>query len=222
MGLDVMSGPRENNRAIGCVGVSTGSQEEDGSSLAQQTRRIQKVRRVRGARGSAAGTSSMRGAMCSSIPIYDSPSGACSSRGVESGRYAHVISTMVDWGCSGTWPTRSPPSTTSNPRDLHPPPRLPGAGAGHRLGDRQEPAAGRGRLRRDGGGLISERTRYGMAYLRQNLLRFTRSLYGWNVTDGNRLVPSGTSRTRSTTCTGRWRLVASRPPPWRGRSTPVA
>ena len=29
-----------------------------------------------------------------------------------------------------------------------------------------------------------------MAYLRQNLLRFTRSLYGWNVTDGNRLVPS--------------------------------
>ena len=29
-----------------------------------------------------------------------------------------------------------------------------------------------------------------MAYLRQNLLRFTRSLYGWNVTEGNRLVPN--------------------------------
>ena len=38
------------------------------------------------------------------------------------------------------------------PRDLHPPPRLPGAGAGHWLGDRQGPAAGRGRLRRDGEG----------------------------------------------------------------------
>ena len=37
-------------------------------------------------------------------------------------------------------------------------------------------------------GLISERTREGMAYLRDNHMRFTRSMYGWDV------MPDGTIR----------------------------
>ena len=189
MGLDVMSGPRGNNRAVGYVRVSTGSQEEDGNSLAQQTRRIQRYAEYRGLRIRSRDIIQERG-VSGGIPIYDRPSGALFLERVESGRYAHVISTRVDRMF------RNVADAIATIDDLS------SLGISIHLLDFQGQAldtgsaTGRGLLQVVAAfaemerGLISERTRDGMAYLRQNLLRFTRSLYGWNVTDGNRLVPS--------------------------------
>ncbi len=187
--MDVMSGPRESNRAIGYVRVSTGSQEEDGNSLAQQTRRIQRYAEYRGLRIRSRDIIQERG-VSGGVPIYDRPSGALFLERVESGRYAHVISTRVDRMF------RNVADAIATIDDLS------SLGISIHLLDFQGQAldtgsaTGRGLLQVVAAfaemerGLISERTRDGMAYLRQNLLRFTRSLYGWNVTDGNRLVPS--------------------------------
>ena len=95
MGLDVMSGPRENNRAIGYVRVSTGSQEEDGNSLAQQTRRIQRYAEYRGLRLRSRDIIIERG-VSGGIPLYERPGGRLFLERIETGRYAHVVSTSVD------------------------------------------------------------------------------------------------------------------------------
>ena len=184
-----MSGPRESNRAIGYVRVSTGSQEEDGNSLAQQTRRIQRYAEYRGLRIRGRDIIQERG-VSGGIPIYDRPSGALFLERVESGRYAHVISTRVDRMFRNVADAIATIDDLSSLGDLHPPPRLPGAGAGHRLGDREGPAAGRGRLRRDGEGPDIGRTRGRHGLPEAEPVEVHALPYGWNVTEGNRLVPN--------------------------------
>ena len=189
MGLDVMSGPHDNNRAIGYVRVSTGSQEEDGNSLALQTLRIQNYADYRELRIRSRDIIHERG-VSAGIPLYERPGGRLFLERIETGRYAHVISTKVDRmfrnvaDAIATIDELSSLGIDIHLLDFEGQAIDTGSATGRAL---LQVVAAFAEMER---GLISERTRDGMAYLRENLMRFTRSLYGWNVTEENRLVPS--------------------------------
>ena len=187
--MDVMSGPRENNRAIGYVRVSTGSQEEDGNSLAQQTRRIQRYAEYRGLRLRSRDIIIERG-VSGGIPLFERPGGRLFLERIETGRYAHVVSTSVDRMFRNVADAIATiDELTSLGISIH---LLDFQGQALDTGS----ATGRAMLQVVAAfaemerGLISERTKDGMAYLKRNLLRFTRSLFGWNVRKDDSLVPN--------------------------------
>ncbi len=195
MGLGVMSEPRASKRALAYVRVSTGSQEEDGNSLAQQTRRIQSYAEYRGLTIRSRDIIHERG-VSGGIPLFDRPAGGLFLKRIETGRYRHVISTKVDRMF------RNVADAITTIDDLN----SMGIAIHFLDFDGQAldtgTATGRAMLQvvavfaEMERGLISERTRDGMAYLKRNLLRFTRSLYGWNVRDDGKLVPNWNEQDR--------------------------
>ena len=184
-----MSEPPSGNRALAYVRVSTGSQEEDGNSLAQQTRRIQSYAEYRGLTIRSRDIIHERG-VSGGIPLFDRPAGGLFLKRIETGRYRHVISTKVDRMF------RNVANAITTIDDLN----SMGIAIHFLDFDGQAldtgTATGRAMLQvvavfaEMERGLISERTRDGMAYLRRNMLRFTRSLFGWNVGKDDSLVPN--------------------------------
>ena len=195
MGSGVTSEPPSGNRALAYVRVSTGSQEEDGNSLAQQTRRIQSYAEYRGLTIRSRDIIQERG-VSGGIPLYDRPAGGLFLKRIESGRYKHVISTKVDRmfrnvaDAISTIDELNALGISIHLLDFEGQALDTGTATGRAL---LQVVAVFAEMER---GLISERTKDGMAYLKRNLLRFTRSLYGWNVRDGGRLVPNWNEQDR--------------------------
>ncbi len=177
------------NRAIAYVRVSTGTQGEDGNSIAQQTRRVQEYAKFRGL--NLLGRDIIpETAVSAGIPLFDRPAGGLLLDRIETGKYDHVIAVKLD---------RMFRITTDAIDTID---QLSKAGVSMHFVDFQgqtldtSSATGRALLTVVAAfaemerGLISERTKDGMAYLKRNLKRFTRSLFGWNVRKDGSLVPN--------------------------------
>ena len=195
MGWGEMADGAASNRAMAYVRVSTTRQAEEGNSLATQQARIRRYAEMRGLRLLSRDIVIDDG-VSGGIPFQDRAGGRLVMQKAETGEYGHLIAMkldrlsreqvdavqtidlledmgvaihFVDWFGSSI-NTRSP--------------------QGRFL---LQMVASLAEMER---GLISERTREGMDYLRENMMRFTRSLYGWNVRDDGRLVPNWNEQDR--------------------------
>ena len=189
MGSDDMADGAASNRAIAYVRVSTTRQAEVGNSIASQSTRIQKYAKDRGLRLMSRDIIIDDG-VSGGVPFEQRSGGRLVMKRVESGEFGHLISLkldrmsrdqidavqtidlldeegisvhFVDWFGSSL-DTRSPMGRFM-----------------------LQLVAALAEMER---GLISERTRDGMEYLRQNMMRFTHSIYGWNVRKDGSLVPN--------------------------------
>ena len=177
------------NRAIAYVRVSTTRQAEVGNSIASQSARIRKYAKDRGLKLMSRDIIIDDG-VSGGVPFEQRSGGRLVMKRVESGEFGHLISLkldrmsrdqidavqtidlldeegisvhFVDWFGSSL-DTRSPMGRFM-----------------------LQLVAALAEMER---GLISERTRDGMEYLRQNMMRFTHSIYGWNVRKDGSLVPN--------------------------------
>ena len=177
------------NRAIAYVRVSTTRQAEVGNSIASQSTRIQKYAKDNGLRLMSRDIIIDDG-VSGGVPFDQRGGGRLVMKRVESGKFGHLIALkldrmsrdqidavqtidlldeegisvhFVDWFGSSL-DTRSPMGRFM-----------------------LQLVAALAEMER---GLISERTRDGMEYLRQNMMRFTRSIFGWNVRKDGTLVPN--------------------------------
>ena len=193
MGSDDMADGAASNRAIAYVRVSTTRQAEEGNSIASQSVRIQKYAKDKGLR-----------LMSRDIIIDDGVSGGVlfDQRGggelvmkrVESGKFGHLIALKLD---------RMSRDQIDAVQTID---LLDDEGISVHFvdwfGSSLDTRSPRGRfmlqlvaaLAEMERGLISERTRDGMEYLRQNMMRFTHSIYGWNVRKDGSLVPNWTEQ----------------------------
>ena len=185
----MMADGAANNRAIAYVRVSTTRQAEEGNSIASQQSRIKGYADMRGLRILSKDVIIDDG-VSGGVPFLDRKGGALAMDRIDSGRYGHLIVMnierlsreqvdavqtidaledigiaihFVDW-----W------GSSINTKSPH----------GRFI---LQVIASLAEMER---GVISERTRQGMEYLRRNMLRFTRSLFGWNVRKDDSLVPN--------------------------------
>ena len=177
------------DRAIAYVRVSTVKQVEEGTSIASQTERVREYARFRRLRLMSREVVIDDG-VSGGVPLFDRTGGSRLADLIETGRYSHVIAVKLD---------RMFRMTTDAIETMD---YLAELGiAIHFVDFKGQPldtSTSTGRffitmiaaLAEMERGLISERTRDGMAYLKRNLLRFTRSLFGWNVRKDDSLVPN--------------------------------
>lgn len=189
MGWGEMADGAASNRAMAYVRVSTTRQAEVGNSIASQSARIRKYAKDRGLKLMSRDIIIDDG-VSGGVPFEQRGGGRLVMKRVESGEFGHLISLkldrmsrdqidavqtidlldeegisvhFVDWFGSSL-DTRSPMGRFM-----------------------LQLVAALAEMER---GLISERTRDGMEYLRQNMMRFTHSIYGWNVRKDGSLVPN--------------------------------
>ena len=182
-----MTSTGEQERAMGYVRVSSARQVDEGNSIDSQIASIQQYARDRGINLLSRDIVIDDG-VSGGIPLWDRTGGKRLLKKVESGRFEHLIVINLDRLF------RIVSDAIHTVDDLH----EEGIGlhvinfSGQSLDSRTPMGrffltivASFSELER---GLISERTREGMTYLRDNHMRFTRSMYGWDV------MPDGTIR----------------------------
>ena len=182
-----MTSTGEQERAMGYVRVSSVRQVDEGNSIDSQIASIQQYARDRGINLLSRDIVIDDG-VSGGIPLWDRTGGKRLLKKVESGKFDHLIVINLDRLF------RIVSDAIHTVDDLH----EEGIGlhvmnlAGQSLDSRSPMGrfflmivASFSELER---GLISERTREGMAYLKDNHMRFTRSMYGWDV------MPDGTIR----------------------------
>ena len=182
-----MTSTGEQERAMGYVRVSSARQVDEGNSIDSQIASIQQYARDRGINLLSRDIVIDDG-VSGGIPLWDRAGGKRLLKKVESGRFEHLIVINLDRLF------RIVSDAIHTVDDLH----EEGIGlhvinfSGQSLDSRTPMGrffltivASFSELER---GLISERTREGMAYLKDNHMRFTRSMYGWDV------MPDGTIR----------------------------
>ena len=184
-----MTNGAASNRAIAYVRVSTTRQADEGNSIASQAARIRKYAKGRGLRLMSRDIIIDDG-VSGGVPFEQRSGSRLVMKRVESGKFGHLIALnldrmsrdqidavqtidlldeegisvhFVDWFGSSL-DTRSP--------------------MGRFI---LQLVAALAEMER---GLISERTRDGMEYLRLNKMRFTHSIYGWNVRKDGSLAPN--------------------------------
>jgi len=184
-----MTGVSANNRAIAYVRVSSARQVDEGNSIASQTASIRQYAKGRGLRLLSRDIVIDEG-VSGGIPLWDRPGGRLLMKRVESGKFGHLIAMKLDRLFR----------ITSDA--IHTVDELHDEGIGLHVinlgGQSMDTSTSMGRfffqivasfaeLER---GLISERTREGMAYLKDNHMRFTRSMYGWDVREDGGIKPN--------------------------------
>ena len=184
-----MTGVSANNRAIAYVRVSSARQVDEGNSIASQTASIKQYAKGRGLRLLSRDIVIDEG-VSGGIPLWDRPGGRLLMKRVESGKFGHLIAMKLDRLFR----------ITSDA--IHTVDELHDEGIGLHvinLGRQSmDTSTSMGRfffqivasfseLER---GRISERTREGMAFLKDNHMRFTRSMYGWDVREDGVIKPN--------------------------------
>ena len=184
-----MSSGGASNRAIAYVRVSSARQVDEGNSLANQSAAIQQYAKGRGLKLLSRDIVHDEG-VSGGIPLWERAGGRLVLRRVDSGKFGHLIATKMDRLFR----------ITSDA--IHTVDELHDVGIGLHIisldGQSLDTSTSMGRfffqivasfseLER---GLISERTREGMAYLKDNHLRFTRSMYGWDVKADGSIKPN--------------------------------
>ena len=176
-------------RALAYVRVSTVRQVQEGNSIASQTAKVMAYARSRGIKLSTNDIITEKG-VSGGIPLWERKNGKILLDKLESGKYRHVIITKLDRMF------RIASDTLLTIDDLA---RLEIGfhviDMGGQSLDTTTPmgrfiisfAASASELER---GLITERTREAMQYLRKRGMKFTRSLYGWDVNSKGKLIPN--------------------------------
>ena len=179
----------EEERALGYVRVSSARQVDEGNSIDSQIASIQQYARDRRF-DLLSRDIVIDDGVSGGIPLWDRTGGKRLLKKVESGKFEHLIVINLDRLF------RIVSDAIHTVDDLH----EEGIGlhvinfSGQSLDSRTPMGrffltivASFSELER---GLISERTREGMAYLKDNHMRFTRSLYGWDVRPDGKLKPN--------------------------------
>ena len=182
-------------RAMGYIRVSTARQVDEGNSIASQGESIRLYAKMKGLRIRSNDLVIDQG-VSGGIPIWERKDGKRLLRMVESGKYSHLIVTKID---RMSRLTSDAILTIDELRDAGVSLHIIDMG-GESL-DTSTPTgrffltmiASLAELER---GLISERTREAMQYLRKNGMRFTKSIYGWDVNGKGRLKPNWTEQSR--------------------------
>ena len=184
-----MSSGGASNRAIAYVRVSSARQVDEGNSMANQSAAIQQYAKGRGLKLLSRDIVHDEG-VSGGIPLWERAGGRLVLRRVDSGKFGHLIAMKMDRLFR----------ITSDA--IHTVDELHDVGIGLHIislsGQSLDTSTSMGRfffqivasfseLER---GLISERTREGMAYLKDNHLRFTRSMYGWDVKADGSIKPN--------------------------------
>lgn len=177
------------NRAIGYVRVSTTRQAEEGNSIASQSTRIQRYARDNGLRLMSRDIVIDDG-VSGGVPFENRRGGRLVIERIETGKYGHLIALKLD---------RMSRDQVDAVQTID---QLDAVGiAVHFIdwfGSSLDTRSPMGRfmlqlvasLAEMERGLISERTRDGMSYLKENHLRFTRVIYGWDVRRDGSIVPN--------------------------------
>ena len=190
-----MTGTTRGNRAMGYVRVSTVRQVQEGNSLASQTEAIRLYARSRGIRIRSKDIVIDDGASAG-IPIWERKGGKILLRKCESGDFGHLIITKMDRMFRIT---SDAIHTIDEINDMDIGFHVVDMG-----GQSLDTTSAMGRfivrfvassaeLERE---MTSERTREAMQYLRRNRMRFTRSIYGWEVTKSGKLRPNWREQSR--------------------------
>ena len=178
-----------NSRAIAYVRVSTSRQADDGNSISNQMARIReyaKLRRLKMLRRDVIIDDGVSGG----IPLWDREGGGLLLDRIESGKYSHIIAVKLDRlfrlvsDALETIDYLHTEDIGVHIIDLN--------------GQALDTSSSMGRffitmmaaLAEMERGLISERTQEGMAYLKDNHLKFTRVIYGWDVKSDGSIVPN--------------------------------
>ena len=176
-------------RALAYVRVSTVRQVQEGNSIASQTAKVMAYARSRGIKLRSKDIIIEKG-VSGGIPLWERKNGKVLLDKLESGKYEHVIITKLDRMF------RIASDTLLTIDDLA---KLEIGfhviDMGGQSLDTTTPmgrfiisfAASASELER---GLITERTREAMQYLRKRGMKFTRSLYGWDVNSKGKLIPN--------------------------------
>jgi len=194
----------EGGRAIGYIRVSTLRQVEEGNSLASQAETIKSYARSRGLKIRSKDIVIDDG-VSGGIPIWERKGGKRLLKMAESGRYEHVIVTKLD---------RMFRIATDAILSID---ELREMGLGYHIidmgGQSLDTTSAMGRfilifvasvseLERS---QISERTREAMQFLRSSGRKFTRALYGWDVSPRGKLVPNWEEQARIDFM--RWQMI---------------
>ena len=183
------------DRAIAYVRVSTVRQVEEGTSIASQDARVKEYARFRRLRLMSRDVVIDDG-VSGGVPLFDRTGGSRLADLIETGKYSHVIAVKLDRMFRMTTDAID---TMDYLADL--------GIAIHFVdfnGQALDTSTSTGRffitmiaafaeMER---GLISERTRAGMGYLRDNHLRFTKAIYGWDVKEDGSIRPNWLEQSR--------------------------
>ena len=177
------------NRAIAYVRVSTSRQADDGNSISSQVNRIRDYAKLRGLKLLSRDIVTDDG-VSGGIPLWDRRGGGLLLDRIESGKFDHIIAVKLDrlfrivGDALDTIDYLHSEDIGVHIIDLN--------------GQALDTSSSMGRffitmmaaLAEMERGLISERTQEGMAYLKDNHLQFTRSIYGWDAKADGSLVPN--------------------------------
>ena len=176
-------------RAIAYIRVSTFRQAEEGNSVASQLKRIREYARFRDLSLTKRDVIVEEG-VSGGIPLFDRRGGERMLDMIETGSYSHVISAKLD---------RMFRMTTDTIHSLEHLDSLDVAihfvDFGGQTVDTSTSTgtfvitmiAALAQMERD---RISERTREGMAYLKENHLKFTRAIFGWDEKKDGSIKPN--------------------------------
>ncbi len=177
------------NRATAYVRVSTSRQADEGNSIASQTARVSEYARFRRLKLLSRDIIIDDG-VSGGIPLFDRNGGGLLLDRIETGKFTHVIAVKLDRMFRMT-------TDTIDTLDF-----LDGEDIAIHFVDFNGQALDTGTsigrffitmiaaMAEMERGLISERTRDGMHYLKKNHLRFTGEIYGWDVKEDGGLVPN--------------------------------
>tara|TARA_B100001123_G_scaffold447258_1_gene604239 strand:- start:730 stop:1587 length:858 start_codon:yes stop_codon:yes gene_type:complete len=191
----MMADGAANDRAIAYVRVSTVRQVEEGTSIASQSERVREYARFRRLRLMSRDVVIDDG-VSGGIPLFDRTGGSRLADLIETGKYSHVIAVKLD---------RMFRMTTDAIDTMD---YLAELGIAIHFvdfnGQALDTSTSTGRffitmiaaLAEMERGLISERTREGMGYLKDNRLRFTKDIYGWDVKEDGSIRPNWTEQSR--------------------------
>ena len=191
----MMADGAANDRAIAYVRVSTVRQVEEGTSIASQSERVREYARFRRLRLMSRDIVIDDG-VSGGIPLFDRTGGSRLADLIETGKYSHVIAVKLD---------RMFRMTTDAIDTMD---YLAELGIAIHFvdfyGQALDTSTSTGRffitmiaaLAEMERGLISERTREGMGYLKDNRLRFTKDIYGWDVKEDGSIRPNWTEQSR--------------------------
>ena len=182
-------------RAVAYVRVSTAQQVEEGTSITSQSVRVSEYARFRRLRLKSRDIVHDNG-VSGGIPLFDRTGGSRLADLIETGKYSHVIAVKLDRMFRMTTDAIDTMDTLAE-MDI----------AIHFVdfnGQALDTSTSTGRffitmiaaLAEMERGLVSERTREGMSYLRDNHLRFTKDIYGWDVKEDGSIRPNWLEQSR--------------------------
>ena len=178
------------NSALVYIRVSTGKQADDGNSIESQKQRIADYARMRGLRVRSRDVIIEEG-VSGGIELFERPAGKLLLERIETGDYQHLISMKIDRLFRITSDAIQTIDLLSKEHGI----KVHIVDLGGQAIDTSN-ALGRffltvmSALAEMERGLISERTLEGMHYLKEEQLRFTRAIYGWDHDENGDLFPN--------------------------------